>query len=336
MRPTLTAALAVLALAACGGPNVAAPTPVQRSAQSSVAQAPAVTHHLYVAAAPFNGSDATGVERFPIVNGKPAQSPDLVYPNDTGPIAVAPDGSLYAGSDANYQTLDRFAPGSIKPESSLLAEPCRRGFDYGGLSALTVDQKGNLYVAITQGVSGVRDTPPHHCTDQFIAVYAPNATGRAKPLSLVPVDLGASNPVFALAIDGSGDLAADTTSSAIRVYATPITKPRLVRLFSNLALPLPQGIAFDSVQPVVYVANDSPPAIVVLPADAQGPTPAKRVIQSPGAQAYCGQIALLGADVFVADNTAGAVYEFPKGAHGSTKPLATLSLPFPPCGVAVD
>jgi DNA-binding beta-propeller fold protein YncE len=337
MRPTIIAAVAALTLGACSDANVAeTTTSLQRAAPLSLRSAPVAAHHLYVAAAPYTGSGRLGLERFPIINGKPAQSPDLVYPNNTGPIAVASDGSLYAGSDAGFQTIERFAPGSIKPESRLLAEPCRHKFLYGGLSALTIDAKGNLYVATGEGVSGVRDRAAQHCTDQFVAIYAPNATGRAKPIGLVPVDLGASDPIFSVAIDGSGDLAVDTTSSAVRVYADPTNEPRLVRLFSSRSLPLPQGIAFDASQPVVYIANFSPPSIVVLPADAQGPTQARRVIQGAGAQAYCGQIALLGRFVFVADNTAGAVYEFAKDARGSTKPLATLSLPFPPCGVAVD
>jgi DNA-binding beta-propeller fold protein YncE len=336
MRPTIIAAVAALTLGACSDANVAVTTSLQRGAPLSLRSEPVAAHHLYVAAAPYTGSGGLGLERFPIINGKPAQSPDLVYPNNTGPIAVAPDGSLYAGSDAGLQTIERFAPGSIKPESRLVAEPCARRYDYGGLSALTIDPKGNLYVATGEGVSGVRDRAVQHCTDQFVLVYPPNATGRAKPMSVVPVDLGASDPIFSVAIDGSGDLAVDTTSNAVRIYADPTGKARLVRLFSSRALPLPQGIAFDTTDPLVYVANYSPPSIVVLPADAQGPTQARRVIQAAGAQALCGQIALLGRFVFVADNTAGSVYEFAKDARGSTKPLATLSLPFPPCGVAVD
>jgi hypothetical protein len=333
MRANLTAA--VLTLGACSGANTAA-MPMQRAAQLSVLSAPAATHHLYVAAAAYTGSGGVGLERFPIVDGKPAQSPDLVYPDNTGPIAVAPDGSLYAGIDGGTQTIDRFASGSIKPETRLLAKPCPRKYLYAGLSALTVDRKGDLYVAIDEGESGVRDREAHRCPSQFVAVYAPGATGRAKPISTLPVDLDASEPVFSLAIDDSGDLAVDTISNGIRVYADPTTKPRLVRLFSSRALPLPQGIAFDPAQPLVYVANDTPPSIVVLPANAQGPTRARRVIQDAGAHAYCGQIAIFGQVVFVADNTGGTVYEFSKDARGSTKPLASLSLPFPPCGVAVD
>lgn len=334
MRPTIAAAFAALTLAACGAGNGAAPTPLRQNA--AMLAAPAAAHHLYVAAAPYTGSGGLGLERFPIVDGKPAQSPDLVYPNNTGPIAIGPDGSLYAGSDAGFQTIERFAPGSIKPESELLAKPCPHGYIYDGLSGLTVDAKGNLYVAIVEGVSGVRDRAAHRCPSQFVAIYAPDAKGRAMPINTIPIDLGASEPVFGLAIDGSGDLAADTTSSAVRIYADPTGKARLVRLFSSRALPLPQGIAFDATHPLVYIANFSPPSIVVLPSNAQGPTPARRVIQNAGGQSFCGQIALLGGFVFVADSQAGTVYEFLKDAHGPAKPVASLSLPFPPCGVAVD
>jgi hypothetical protein len=336
MRPTIIAAVAALTLGACSDANVAVTTSLQQAAPLSLRSAPVAAHHLYVAAAPYTGSGGLGLERFPIINGKPAPSPDLVYPNNTGPIAVASDGSLYAGSDADFQTIDRFASGSVKPESRLIAEPCRHGFLYAGLSAMTVDPNGNLYVAIDQGVSGARARSLHHCTEQFVAVYAPGASGRAKPLNVVPIDLGASEPVFSLTIDGAGELAVTTTTNAIRVYADPTGNAKLVRLFSSRALPLPQGIAFDATHPLVYIANYSPPSIVVLPSGAQGPTQARRVIQNTGGQAYCGQIALLGRFVFVADSQAGTVDEFLKDARGPAKPVASLGLPFAPCGVAVD
>ena len=49
--------------------------------------------HLYVAI-----GDRTGYEvlRFPLVDGLPATYPDLVYLNETYPMAAARDGTFYA------------------------------------------------------------------------------------------------------------------------------------------------------------------------------------------------------------------------------------------------
>lgn len=152
MRPTLLAALVPVALAACNGVAAIAPAGAlpQTAARAFAQPPPAAAHHLYVAAAPF-GSGAVGLQRFPLIDGKPTKNPDLVYPDASGPIAVGPDGSLYAADDVNFQTIDRFAPGSIKPASRLVAEPCGRNYLYDGLSAFTFDAKGDLYVGITAG-----------------------------------------------------------------------------------------------------------------------------------------------------------------------------------------
>jgi hypothetical protein len=334
MRATILAVIACFAFASCNGAATKEPETLLPLAAAQ--PQPAAIHHLYVAAAANYTGSGLGLERFPIIDGKPAKSPDLVYPDASGPMAVAPDGSLYANEDLRLQTIDRFASGSVKPESRLIAEPCGHGYIYDGLSTFTFDPAGDLYVNITEGISGARSVHARGCPSQFIAVYGPGAAGRAPPINKIDVGPNVSSPVFGMAIDASGDLAISVESSAVRVYADPTTKTQLVRLFSSRVLPEPAGLAFDPGHPIVYVANASPPAIVVLPADAQGPTRPKRLIKNPAAQGYCGQIALLGAFFFVADAATGTVYEFRKDEHGSPKPFASVSVPFPPCGVAVD
>jgi hypothetical protein len=337
MRPTMIAVLAILAFGGCGG----TPTPFvsdmrsQTAARVTAEYQPVAKHHLYVAGAPFLGSGTYGLQRFPIVDGKPAKNPDLVYPDASGPIAVGLDGSLYAADDLRFQTIDRFVPGSIKPASRLVAAPCGHGYLYAGLSTFTFDAKGDLYVAIIEGTSGARALQEAGCPDELVAVYAPGATGRARPINKVDIGLAVSGELSAMAIDSNGDLAV-VTGNAVRVYTDPTAKTRLARLFASRALPFPQGIAFDPGHPVVYLSNSSPAAVVVLPADAQGPTRPNRLIKNAAAKNYCGQIALLGAFIFVADATTDTVYEFRKDEHGSPKPFASVSVPFAACGVAVD
>src|SRR5580692_7747845 len=126
----------------------------------SAGRVAAAEHHLYVAPILLYGSPSEGLERFRLLDGIPLPNPDLIYPSASGPIAIAPDGSLYAQDDEHLDHIDRFAPGSIRPESTLIVAPCRRGYPYGGMSGMAFDAAGNAYMAFSEGVSGLEPFNP--------------------------------------------------------------------------------------------------------------------------------------------------------------------------------
>ena len=141
----------------------------------------AAEHHLYVAPILLiRFSVGRASSDFGCSMGMPQPNPDLIYPSASGPIALALDGSLYAQDDEYLDHIDRFAPGSNRPESSLIVAPCRRGYPYGGLSGMAFDAAGNAYMAFSEGASGLEPFNPRGCGAQTIAIYPPGAK-RHKP-----------------------------------------------------------------------------------------------------------------------------------------------------------
>jgi hypothetical protein len=105
-----------------------------------------------------------------------------------GPIAVAPDGTLYAtlvvpnlaaGSSTN--SIDAFAPGATSPSRTL------GPFAADAVAALACDKGGELYVALN---SSAQPTAR-------VDVYAPGATGNAAPIRTIP------NPIPADTVGGT-------------------------------------------------------------------------------------------------------------------------------------
>ncbi len=299
----------------------------------------AAEHHLYVASILDYGSPSVGLERFRLVDGKPQRNPDLIYPSASGPIAIAPDGSLYAQDNIYPDYLDRFAAGSIRRESRLVVAPCRHGYLYGGLSGMAFDAAGDAYTAFTEGVSGLEAFNPRGCGAQTIAIYPAGAKRHSRALHVFALPGGASDAGLRLAVRASGTLAVtDMDENAVRIYAEPMTQRRPTRIFYGSAVQQPQGLAFDPPAHVVYVSmsGTTQQEVGVFPDNAQGNVDPVRVIVDPSAQFFCGQVALFGPYLFVSDGETFTVNTYRKDASGAVTPVASISLPFQPCGVAVD
>jgi len=300
----------------------------------------AAEHHLYVAPILLYGSPQGGLFRFRLVDGIPSANPDLVYPTASGPIAIGPDGSLYAQNDAHLDHIDRFAPGSIRPESTLVVAPCNRDYLYGGMSGMAFDAAGDAYMAFSEGVSGLEPFNPRGCGEQTIAIYPPNAKRHTRALHVFSLPGSASEAGMRLAIGASGSLAVtDMDENAVRIYDDPMMQRRASRIFYGPKVQAPQGLAFDGPAHVVYVSMSGivgQQEVAVFPDDAHGKVNPLRTLVDPGAQFFCGQVALFGPYLFVSDGGTSTVNVYRKVASGMVTPVASIALPFQPCGVAVD
>ena len=143
-----------------------------------------VTGHLYVATGPFQ------LWRFPLVDGIPAQLPDLKIPNTGNLVAVRSDGVVVA-QVGSLPKIAFYAPGQTKPERTLNIRPSKAGCPIR-LASIAVDAQNDLYVA---------RSIPDPCNLDDIAVYDPNASGNADPIATVKAAAGE------IAVDpGNGDL----------------------------------------------------------------------------------------------------------------------------------
>src|SRR5579862_6421587 len=105
VRARLTVVLAVAASAAT----------LSWAAPGQAAQA----RHLYLAVFQKTGPDYAEVLRYKLVNGFPEKNPDLTYAGVSWPMAVAPDGTLYAtvpmGCCFGEAQIDVFPPNTNTP-----------------------------------------------------------------------------------------------------------------------------------------------------------------------------------------------------------------------------
>jgi hypothetical protein len=318
---------------AASGHNAAAGVvPPAQENRLPVAGGASTTGHLFVATLPyFNYSFR--MERFPLVDGKPATSPDLVFPNSAAPLAVAADGTVYA-QDGTAFAIDVFPPGSTTPERQLMLNPCGPSFLYAGISAMTVDSDGYLYVSVVEGISGIKPDS-RGCQSDTVVIYPPGAGGNTPPVRFIGGNGGSSAPPIGLAIGGTGALAITRSgNNDVLVFAHPLAHRQLLTQLFWDRVSDPEGIVYDTTEHEIFLANSYHTSLAVYSAHAQGSARPKRIIWNPGKHEYCGSIALRGNHVFVPDDMTSSVYEYDKGAHGTPPPIATLSLPFAPCGVA--
>jgi len=140
----------------------------------------------------------SSVERFPLQNGVPSTQPDLTIPGYGGALAVAPDGTVYAlrfnGSGYNAFDIYAFTSGQTKPSREIILP--RNGqctLSSPPIQGLAVDGKGNLFVLVVYAQSGARPFQAVVRPDAFpiclgVAVFAANASGKAKPLQAIPLN----------------------------------------------------------------------------------------------------------------------------------------------------
>ena len=101
--------------------------------------------HLYLSTGLPSGGTQT--VRYPLVNGIPLQSPDLVYPGVGAPTAVGRDGTFYATESAipnfGQAVIDAFLPGFPTPSRRI---ELTLGTFATDVTSLTIGAGGYLYV----------------------------------------------------------------------------------------------------------------------------------------------------------------------------------------------
>lgn len=279
---------------------------------------------------------------YPIVDGRPAATPDRTYPGHTqGPIAFDTDGRLFAAM-ANCR-IAVFAPNSITLERKIEIEPplACSGYAYTAITALAVDRSGNLFVSISveccHSGSPVSRAPrvghdasgypsggyPYNCT----LAYGPNAQGHATPLALI--DPGIFND--ALATDGKGELYVHESYKEIDVIADPTTRPHHFRSIIPAGFDRATNPIVDEFgQLYVQVADCTDqfgclPGIAVFDDSAKGKVAPKSHFELPLSESWSA-IAINDAALYAL--TPGPTIEaFHKHTTGQTLPLFTSFLP---------
>jgi hypothetical protein len=210
----------------------------------------AVTGHLYVAAGQFE------VQRFPLVDGVPAQHADLRIPNTLSPFAVEPDGTLVAQIASGPPRLGFFSLGHTRPDRILNIRPSKPGCAVNP-NSIAIDSQGFLYVA---------RSIPDPCLLDDIAVYTPKASGNDNPIATVKTAAGliAVDPKNGEVFDSVGVLGSPTT---IYVFGNLSHHLRAARRFVPAAqFPQQMAINADSTSHTIWIyttpTGDNPNSVV--------------------------------------------------------------------------
>jgi hypothetical protein len=338
LRTVATTAVVILAATACDAGSYSAAgfegtlsrvSAGDRSEQFGHAKA---VQHLYLADVD-RATQKGVVERFLIVNGQPAHTPDLRYRGFTGPIAVDAAKNVYLAKSFTYsraQEIDVFASGSRSPSRRLsVTYPSSQV----STTALAVDDAGYLYVAIGAHASSG--------AIYVVNVYRPGAQGNARPVtSIVPTF---NNIITGMALNAAGELFvaivnfASNPQGGIVVYSDPHGMPRLVEVLSSPYIDGPAGIAIEAEE--IYalssklVVGNGRGLVIAFHVTAGTPR-LDRKITVQNEMALSGGIALLGRELFVPDvgrvtspPVPPAVYELDATTGGTQVPIDTLQFP---------
>jgi hypothetical protein len=339
-RIAFAAAACALPLALCC-PALAMPSPRATVAAAARAPAPLWTpHHLYVGvevAGRFGGGPNV-IYRYPIDGSIIATRPDLVYPNQAGPLAVDSAGNLYAGN-GSFSLFATFDVSAFHPNQTTAFTSYQMpnpGFS-AYVTSMALDPRGYLalgYVSFVTSsaprdirVAGIRLAGHKTMNDTVIgggdSFYAPAITG---------MTIDAHGHLF-VAIGGhvqiydsiSGATLEPIGSLQSTVFHLPAGLAVAGSTLLALDLPIPQKITVSS-----------------YPVSARGTVTPLRLLRplGPDDSTYDSgsgpidlpyQIGVNGRLLYVPYFTVGrdgrrvtGVYEFEKGASGTVRALQSL------------
>lgn len=284
----------------------------------------ATTGHVYAAG-------PGGVLRFAIVNGVPAKKPDLAIGNASGPIAVSPAGAadttLYAMQNGSGNIV-AFADAATKPIRSIVLPNAGQGAFYA-VADMAVDRAGYLYVAVYLNVfaRGARRLGVRYPSPGGVVVYAPNASGHARPVAAVPVY------PEAIALDAKDDLficGQDTRLNGFcNEYRDARTHPALVSSFKGPTLNTILGATVAGSE--IYVSAQDPTnrydfTAQVFATSSHGVTAPQREI-FPTSGSVTGKLATNAGILYASDGSfqLGGVWEFAAKATGSQPALGSVA-----------
>jgi hypothetical protein len=249
----------VFALGGCqsGIPNIGTSGVQQGGAPISPASHAGAVPHLYVATV---SNQVLAIERHRLRKGIPAKAPDHVY-TGSGLLALAGNGTLYSTLALSPIVVDVFSPGSEKPVRRIDVDPgCHfssSGFNV--VKGIAADASGYLFVLIysypgaapSRASRGADSSPEARTPCNGVAVYAPNAKGKAHPVQAIRLSNSAG--LDGLAVDGNDNLYV-AGGSSVNEYANAIVDPTLTRTFSGKYLGTVRAIATDAAGDV-FIAN---------------------------------------------------------------------------------
>lgn len=211
--------------------------------------------HLYVSVS--TASHYPSVERFRLVDGVPQTKPDLVYEGYGGPLAVAGDGTLYVGNVSYKVAVVAFPPNASTPGREItlpnIFRHCGTGSGSGStvVSSLAADTSGHLFVGIytyydaprrTGAIKPSKSKFPWPC--EGVAVYAPTASGRARPIQTIRYTQ--ASYLLSLAVDSADDLFVDDTTTEVDEFSNAVYDPQKTRVFRGGYVGYAHAIATDA------------------------------------------------------------------------------------------
>ena len=241
-RSPVAALTLLMALASCQSAATTAGVPGMLPASSVLRRAgsDASAGHLYVAI--VTATRRTAIDRFALRNGIPQAKPDRVFQGSSGYIAVSGHGTLYATLGQAPIAVDVFSPDRIRPVRHIRIEPRCGPSSFTVINAIATDKNGYLFVVIYSypGASPENRTP---CNG--IAVYAPNAKGRAQPVQTIRLANAAGTN--GLAVDANDNLyVSENYPSEVDEYSNAIVNPTRTRTFSGQYLGGIRSVATDA------------------------------------------------------------------------------------------
>jgi hypothetical protein len=325
------------ALSACGGSSSTPPAPIRTrgpasptpsaaptatptpTASPSPTPIPGASGHLYVA--------GTYVERFPIVAGKPDNTPDLVYPAQYGwPVAVDAAGNVYA-SEADQSKIAVFLPNSTTPSREITLSFGSIQPSYAQAIGLAVSRSGYLYVAFNGMVGS-------GALEDGVIIYGPLAQGDAPPVQTI-LTAGGTQLVGGVALGGTGEMLTsyeDVYDSYVLTYHNSVRDPGQIR---RLTLPNQNaaGLAIGDnrelyVSSMCFSSCPEYAVVEVFPVHADGSVNPSRVISIANAGEFGPGIALSGNVLFITNPSRNSVYEVFSSVGGQQNPISTLVVPF--------
>jgi hypothetical protein len=249
----------LVALTACQSPlSTGVPSASFPADSASTPGSGTAAAHLYVAI--FTASRRLEIERFRLHKGIPARDPDLVYQGYGGLLALSGDGTLYSTVGQSPNVVDAFSPDNVTPVREIDVTPRCGPSSFTVISAIAADPSGYLFVLIYSypGLArsrALRDAPsPDSRTPcNGVAIYGPNASGKAQPVQAIHFSTAAQ--LNGLAVDASDNLyVSGNYPSEVEEFSNAVVDPTRTRTFSGKYIGDIRSVATDSAADL-FIAN---------------------------------------------------------------------------------
>ena len=294
-----------------------------------------LTGHLFVG----RTTRPYGILQFPLNDGIPSSTPDFIYPGHFNNIAAGPDGSVY-GVHWRDQQLVVFAPNNSVPQRRIYFPANIPGCSgpYVGptlIGGLAVNRLGDLFVAYTTYVSGLRSTPArlrirravtYPCIG--VVAFGAHASGYAQPKAAIPL---AGPYLNGVTVDTDRLLyVANSYFDRVQEFADPGSHPRGVG-YLTVGMTYPQALATDPEENLYELDGGlltKSGVNVYAPGSGEHSPPASTITFESGYN-WVEDIAVRGDFLYASDinyHSGRSIDVYAAKANGPTAPLFSLPL----------